>query len=281
MRRSQTTRHHPRPSIALAADDLGVLREGDETNEDVLRRQLLDKDRENDKLRDQIQSLQNQLAVRPSAEQFQAYEAERKDLELILTGSQRENERCMAELERAKTRIQLLERELARLAGENWQSALDISPSAPFPSRNPRLHHHRTSTISSIASSIISPSSHSPSSSPAPYTNSPRGLDAFADLSSASNTFFANPDSTMIASSGQQVDDDERPPDDAQQRHVHPAIQSREATLAHIESIRLLVLGIEQRLQTREEKLVKTVEKAENEGKKFEALRQELVTNGK
>lgn len=49
MRRTQT-RHQPRPSIALAADDIGVLREGNETNEDVLRRQLLEKDRENDKV---------------------------------------------------------------------------------------------------------------------------------------------------------------------------------------------------------------------------------------
>ena len=50
MRRAQSVRHYARPSIALAADDLGVLREGDESNEDVLRRQLLEKDRECDKV---------------------------------------------------------------------------------------------------------------------------------------------------------------------------------------------------------------------------------------
>jgi len=50
MRRALSVRHYGRPSLALAADDLGVLREGDEANEDVLRRQLLDKDRENDKV---------------------------------------------------------------------------------------------------------------------------------------------------------------------------------------------------------------------------------------
>ncbi|PFH48108.1 hypothetical protein AMATHDRAFT_150576, partial [Amanita thiersii Skay4041] len=236
MRRAQATRHYPRPSLALASDDLGLLKEGSETNEDVLRRQLLDMDRENDKLRDQIQNLQNQLALRPSVEQFQAYDAERKDLELILAGSQRENERCMAELERAKTRIQLLERELARLAGENWQSALDISPTVPFNTRNSIMHHHRSSTLSSITSSIIG------------------GM-------------------------GQPQTDDDRLPGGQHRPGGHPAAQSREATLAHIESIRLLVLGIEQRLQTREDKLVKTVEKAENEGKKFETLQQELVSN--
>jgi hypothetical protein len=51
MRRAQSVRHYARPSLALAADDLGMLREGDESNEDVLRKQLLDKDRENDKVR--------------------------------------------------------------------------------------------------------------------------------------------------------------------------------------------------------------------------------------
>ena len=50
MRRAQSVRHYGRPSLALGADDLGVLKEGDESNEDVLRRQLIDKDRENDKV---------------------------------------------------------------------------------------------------------------------------------------------------------------------------------------------------------------------------------------
>jgi hypothetical protein len=50
MRRAQSLRHNTRPSLALGADDLGMLREGDESDEDVLRRQLLDKDRENDKV---------------------------------------------------------------------------------------------------------------------------------------------------------------------------------------------------------------------------------------
>lgn len=53
MRRAQTTRHYGRPSLALGADDLGMLKETpDETAEDVLRRQLIDKDRECDRVRD-------------------------------------------------------------------------------------------------------------------------------------------------------------------------------------------------------------------------------------
>ncbi|KAM6498956.1 hypothetical protein JOM56_006904 [Amanita muscaria] len=219
-------------------------------------------------LRNQIQLLQNQLAIRPTTEQFQAYDAERKDLELILAGSQRENERCMAELQRAKTRIQLLERELTRLAGDNWHSSLDIAPCPPFSARS-SIYHRRSSTVSSIAS-IKGPPSHSPSPSPASVPNSARILDDSVEMGSGSNTFFADPDSTILGSS-----EDERSVQ--QNHHVHPPVQSQGVTLSQIESVRLLVLGIEQRLQTREEKLVKTMEKAENEGKRFEAFKQELT----
>lgn len=51
-----------------------------------------------------------------------------------------------------------------------------------------------------------------------------------------------------------------------------------DATKAYIEQVRLLVLGMEQRLQTREEKLTKTVEKAEAEGAKFDELKRQAVT---
>lgn len=50
MRRTQSVRHHGKPSLAMSGDDLGVLRESEETLEDVLRRQLLEKDKENDKV---------------------------------------------------------------------------------------------------------------------------------------------------------------------------------------------------------------------------------------
>lgn len=48
--------------------------------------------------------------------------------------------------------------------------------------------------------------------------------------------------------------------------------------LAQIEQVRMLILGMEQRLQVREEKLNKTVERAEDEGRRFEALRSEMVS---
>ena len=40
------------------------------------------------------------MAQRPPLEKIQALEKEYTNLELILQGTQRENERCMAELER-------------------------------------------------------------------------------------------------------------------------------------------------------------------------------------
>jgi hypothetical protein len=53
---------------------------------------------------------------------------------------------------------------------------------------------------------------------------------------------------------------------------TRPPQQSVDATMAHIEQVRLMILGMEQRLQVREEKLVKTVEKAEKEGAKFQEM---------
>ncbi|KAG1827838.1 hypothetical protein DFJ58DRAFT_641694, partial [Suillus subalutaceus] len=112
-------------------DDLGILREGDEPAiEDVLRRQLLDKDRENDKLswtyssfnqRYQRHNRLQQLALRPPIEKIQELEKEHKNLDLILQGTQRQNERCMAELDRVKIREKMLEQALAKFAGQNWQ----------------------------------------------------------------------------------------------------------------------------------------------------------------
>lgn len=51
-------------------------------------------------LKIQIQSLQGQLAQRPPLETVQALEKEYTNLEILLQGTQRENERCMAEMER-------------------------------------------------------------------------------------------------------------------------------------------------------------------------------------
>ena len=46
--------------------------------------------------------------------------------------------------------------------------------------------------------------------------------------------------------------------------------------MAHIEQVRLLILGMEQRLQSREDKLLKTIQRAEAEGSRFEQSKQVL-----
>ncbi|EMD32611.1 hypothetical protein CERSUDRAFT_118649 [Gelatoporia subvermispora B] len=225
MRRAQSVRHYPRPSLALIADDLGALKETpEESTEDVLRRQLLEKDRENDKLQGQILALQAQLAQRPPLETIQALEKEYTNLEILLQGTQRENERCMTDLERSKAREKMLERELERIAGANWQANLEITPSAP------------NSSFAAKASSIL---------------NHRRTGSTHSDKIPA-------PRSSEGAEAEQQ-----------------PA--ASEATLAHIEQVRLLIIGMEQRLQTREDKLTKHLERAEAEGARFDEIRKQVL----
>ncbi|KAM5539968.1 hypothetical protein V8D89_006471 [Ganoderma adspersum] len=213
MRRAQSVRHYARTSQAHGADDLGVLRE-DESVEDVLRRQLLEKDRECDRLQIQIQSLQAQLAQRPPLEKVQALEKEYTNLEILLQGTQRENERCMAELERGKVREKMLERELEKLVGANWQSNLELGTPAS------------ASGFHARASGLANPGK---SSGPA-------------------------------ASGG-------APSDKA----------SVEATKAYVEQMRLMILGMEQRMQSREDKLAKHIERAEAEGARFEEVRRQAL----
>jgi hypothetical protein len=50
---------------------------------------------------------------------------------------------------------------------------------------------------------------------------------------------------------------------------------SGDAAIPHAEQVRLMVLGMEERLRVREEKLVKAMEKADQESHKFESLRKD------
>ena len=47
--------------------------------------------------------------------------------------------------------------------------------------------------------------------------------------------------------------------------------------MAQVEQVRLLVLGMEERLRVREEKLVKTMEKADQESHRFEVLHKDAL----
>ncbi|KAI0800535.1 hypothetical protein C8Q74DRAFT_422282 [Fomes fomentarius] len=211
MRRAQSVRNHSRPSYAMGVDDLGMVKE-DESVEDVLRRQLLEKDRECDKA---------QLAQRPPLEKIQALAKEYTNLELILQGTQRENERCMAEMERGKLREKMLERELEKLAGANWQTNLEIAPASASG------FHARASSLTS-------------SGKP--------GSDSASPAKSKGDSSAASPQATV------------------------------DATKAYLEQVRLTILGMEQRMQSREEKLAKHIERAEAEGARFEEVRRQALS---
>lgn len=52
---------------------------------------------------------------------------------------------------------------------------------------------------------------------------------------------------------------------------------SVEATKAYVEQMRLMILGMEQRMQSREDKLAKHIERAEAEGARFEEVRRQAL----
>ncbi|TEB32487.1 hypothetical protein FA13DRAFT_1662822 [Coprinellus micaceus] len=257
MRRAQSVRHYARPSLALASDDLGMLREGAESDEDVLRKQLIEKDRECDRLNAVVQALQSQLAQRPPLESVQEIQKEYKNLDLILQGTQRENERCMAELERSKQREKLLERKLCEIAGDNWQSSLDIPP-APASAIALGGRHQRSNTISG------SPLHPATTLSGIHGSPSPGGRRSQDTPQSEEREVLS---SSQLSRRAQKTD----------KANQEAAAAQKEALFAHIENVKLLVLGMEQRLQTREGKLTKTIEKAEKESQRFEILRKDVA----
>ncbi|KIJ54330.1 hypothetical protein M422DRAFT_154103 [Sphaerobolus stellatus SS14] len=125
MRRAQTVRHRQSQSVAVT-DDLGFLREGDQSIEDVLRQDLAATRRENERLQSQIDSLNAALKSRPPQEKFEQLQREYQNLDLILHGTQKENERAMTELERVKNRERVMEKKLRDLIGEDWEETINI-----------------------------------------------------------------------------------------------------------------------------------------------------------
>ncbi|KAF6753241.1 hypothetical protein DFP72DRAFT_1033659 [Ephemerocybe angulata] len=272
MRRAQSVRHYARPSIALASEDLGMLREGNETDEDVLRKQLIEKDRECDKLRELVHNLESQLVQRPPIEDIQEIQKEYKNLELLLQGTQRENERCMAELERSKQREKLLERKLCELAGENWQSSLDIPPAAPNTlglggRANSIIHSHQRSHTISASSPLVTTLA---------GLNSPSASSSRSPRSHTTHSNSPNPESLSASQGGGARASGQKEREQHEQREEEEEAKRR-ALFANIEQMKLLIMGMEQRAAAREEKLGKTVERAEKEGGRFEALRRDLA----
>lgn len=228
MRRAHSVRNHVngRPSFQLGADDMGALTEGDERPEDGLRKKLLEKDRENDKLRTQIQMLQVQLSQRPSVEGVQELQREYKNLELLLQGTQRENERCMAELERSKMQVKHLEQALSDLAGPNWKNNIAL----------PALSAGRLD---------------SPTRTTHPAHSRDRSLT-----------------NTSVPTSG----DAQNPQQTEEQR------ESVEAAIAHIEQVRLMILGMDQRLESREVEIAANIKRAQAESSNFEEMRKQVLS---
>ncbi|QRV94668.1 hypothetical protein RhiJN_22686 [Ceratobasidium sp. AG-Ba] len=96
---------------------------------------ISERDREIAKLKDQLASLTQVVNSRPPLEQMKALQKEYQNLELILQGTQRENERCMAELEKSKRRERMMEAELVKVYGDDWASNLGFPTSSPNISR--------------------------------------------------------------------------------------------------------------------------------------------------
>jgi hypothetical protein len=68
------------------------------------------------------------------------------------------------------------------------------------------------------------------------------------------------------------------PPTAATSNQATSSGTSIDETRTHLEQVRLLILGMEQRLQTREDKLTKIIERAENESKKCEDVHREVAS---
>ncbi|KAF9055678.1 hypothetical protein BJ165DRAFT_1427938 [Panaeolus papilionaceus] len=253
-RNAHSLRHISRPSMVMATDELGALHEETEPVEMQLRKRLLEQDREMDKLREQIVSLQDQLAQRPPLDVIQALQREHKSNEIILQGTQRENEKCMAELERAKSREKWYDSKLREHVGESWQSLLEMPASLGNGPRSGILGHQRSNTISSPISHGHSMRQHSPSPS---LRNDPDSTIIFGH-SRARNSSFDSSHNASFFSEKQS--------------------NGSSLTRAELEEIKMLVLGMEKRANMREEIVKKSLEKAETEARRFDALSAQVVT---
>ncbi|KAI0029492.1 hypothetical protein K488DRAFT_56224 [Vararia minispora EC-137] len=208
-RRAQTVRHHSRPSLAHnGANEHGMINEGsgpEATLESYLRGEIRDKDSEIDQLRSQIGRLQDELKARPPRDYVDNLKSEMASLEIIIEGMQRENVKALEQQNMMRKRQKLLEDELAKWVGPNWEQNLQIQPFPPDPEPEER------------------------------------GLNA---ASSSTRAPLAGP----------------TPP--------------KEDMHTHLEQIRLLILGMEKRLSSREDALNQVIARAEGESQRFEELGQ-------
>ncbi|KAG8898152.1 hypothetical protein FRB99_007635 [Tulasnella sp. 403] len=228
------------------------------TIEGQLRRDLREAEKEVERLTGLVASLQTQLASRPPLTKVQALEKEYNQLELLYHSTQRENQLCMAEIEKGKRREKILEAELVKLFGDDWQDKLDLTnqlnpanngtvQSSPvmasrvLPTTQPTHPPRRPSVVTRG----LSNSGHRPGDSPS-RPSSPR-----------------NPGSPRIPSRSATA----LPP--TPNNNIE---SSKPALLEHLEQVRSLILGMDQKLKIHDEKLNGMVAVARSEEKKYEKM---------
>ena len=53
---------------------------------------------------------------------------------------------------------------------------------------------------------------------------------------------------------------------------------SLEATIAHIEQVKLMILGMDQRLESREAEITANIKRAQGESSRFEEMRKQVLS---
>lgn len=199
----------------------------------------------------------------------------------------------MAELERAKSREKMLEKELARLAGENWQTSLGI------PAANTSASLAANATAGPGPASSRSAFFRPPDASllflpQAESTLAMAGIasgDPSFDASGSGMSFLGNNPNSPEAGNDRGESGSPSTPKNA----VMANAQNLSTTLAHIAQVRTLILGMfvfqllhilwraantrsfrEERMQARETRLTQEVNRAEAETRRFEAIRAEV-----
>jgi hypothetical protein len=192
-----------------------------------------------------------QLSQRPSKETVNELEKEYNHLELLLQGTQKENERCMRELDTyvpSATAILLI---------------FDPYAAGPDPGKSNSRKRSRSS-LGRIGGWVI---------------RCEFGL-WFADYVSTQDNLEVAPNAfaarTAAITRGQNASASNT---SLTATPMPPSGNSAE-TVAQMEQIRLLIMGMEKRLESHEEKFGRSVERAEHEGRKFQELRKELHLMG-
>ncbi|KAG8941045.1 hypothetical protein FRC04_004824 [Tulasnella sp. 424] len=240
--------------------DLSTKFESDELEENPvvaqMRMELRDAQKEIERLTSLATNLQSQLAARPPLGKVQALEREHQQLELLYHSTQRENQLCMADLEKGKRRERILEGELARLVGDNWMETLNLAAQLnPIATTDPRS----SPVMATRAPVSATPASAGPGRRPSVVT---RGLSMSSHRGSpsvATLDYGSRPDSpSSLAPSAL--------PQTSSEAGGQPSLTD------HLEQIRSLILGMDQKLKLQDEKLQGMAVTAKAEEKKYEKL---------